>query len=281
MEPAHGVPMKIWLYPLPGGEILYRSLSDSVAEKVTGTLEQFERLAGRLRMLRERKAVQALPNMAAAVKQLQTHFTEFLRTFKSEIKKLHSGIKRRNREEAAMLDVLQKLRELPFSAENLKRWLEGREEEADILEVVSEHSNTGQEGDAKCRVTLVVRVYCQQPDTYSQLLDTVVRKYREEGGSILNLDTKMSEDECRALDCMFDEDHKSVLNEFDHCYQNLKDDNDIHFELAEEGMDDPSDTGPVYFEIHDIASQHRRFTERALLPDGVSSLKVRYWVRTK
>ncbi len=98
MDPPHGVPMKIWLYPLPGGDVLYMSLSDCAAGKVADTLEQFEALAGRLRLLRERKAVQALPTMATAVKQLQTHFTEFLRGFKIEIKNLHFEIKRKKRE---------------------------------------------------------------------------------------------------------------------------------------------------------------------------------------
>ncbi len=141
--------------------------------------------------------------------------------------------------------------------------------------MVSEHSTPAQRGDAKCRVTLVVRVFCGQPDAYSQLLDAAVRKYRE-GGHILNLDTKMSEDTRNGLGCKLGDKYKTMVEDFDHCYQNHKNRNDIHFKLGEEGMEDSGDIGPVYFEIHDIASQHTRFTERALLPDGVTSLEVRY-----
>ncbi len=275
MNPAHGVPVKIWLYPLPGGDAIYRTLSDSAAGKVTDKLEQFEDLAGRLRVLGKRKAAQALPNMRTAVQQLQAHVTKFMDTFKCELKNLLYDIKRKKTEETAVLDVLRKLRELPLSAEDIEQWVEGREEEADILEVVSEHSKPGQGGDEKSRVTLVVRVYSGQPDAYSQLLDAAVRKYRE-GGHILNLNTKMSEDARNALGCKLGDKYKTMVEEFDHCYQNHKNRKDIHFKLAEEGTEDSGGKGPVYFEIHDIASHHTRFTERALLPDGVTSLEVRY-----
>ncbi len=125
MDPAHGVPMKIWLYPLPGGEVLYRSLSDSAGGKTMETLEQFEALAGRLRVLRKRKAVQALPSMTTAVKQLQSYFTDFLSNFKSEVKNLHSEIKCRRREESALMDVLLKLRQLSFAPEIISHWIQG------------------------------------------------------------------------------------------------------------------------------------------------------------
>ncbi len=275
MNPIHGVPVKIWLYPLPGGDVLYRSLSDSAGGKVADTLEQFEALAGHLGVLREREAVKALPTMANAVKQLQTHFTEFLRVFKMEIKNLHSEIKRKRRRETALLDILRKLRELPFAAVNITHWIESRKEEADILDVVSEHSKAVKPYDAICRVTLVVRVYRGQPDGYSQLLDAAVTKYREEGVQILNLDAKMSADARTAMRCKFDDKHRTMITEFDHCHQNHKNDKDIYFELVEHGMDNSYHTGLVYFEIHDRASRHTRFTAENLLPDGVSSLKVR------
>ncbi len=274
MDPAHGVPMKIWLYPLPGGEVLYRSLSDSAAGKVTDTLEQFEALAGHLRVLRERKAIQALPTMANAVKQLQAHFTEFLRVFKIEIKNLHSEIKRKNGEEAVLLDVLRKLRELPFASENIRHWIEGRKEEADILDVVSEHSKPVKPSDTICRVALVMRAYCEDPDGYSQLLDAAVRKYHEEGLHILNLHTKMSADARSALRCKFDDKHKTMITEFDHCHQNHKNKKGIYFELVEQSIEKTYHNETVYFEIHDRASHHIRFTGEDLLPDGVSSVKV-------
>ncbi len=171
--------------------------------------------------------------------------------------------------------MLRKLRELPFAADNIKLWVEGREKEADILEVVSKHFKPCQTCDAICRVTLVLRVYCEEPCVYSQSLDAAARKYRE-GGHILNLDTTMSEDACSALGCKFNHRYKTMVMEFDHCYQNHKKDKDIYFELSEQSMEKPDNTETVYFEIHDIASQYTRFTAQNLLPDGVSLLKVRY-----
>ncbi len=119
MNPVHGVPVKIWLYPLPGGDVLYRSLSDGAARMVADKLEQFEALAGRLMVLRERKAVQALATMENAVKQLQENVKKFVDTFKCEIKNLLYEIKCKKREETGLMDVLRKLRELPFAAEDI------------------------------------------------------------------------------------------------------------------------------------------------------------------
>ena len=276
MDPAHGVPKKIWLYPLPKGDAIYKKLSNSAAAKVTDTLEQFDRLAGRLQALEKRKAVQTLPKMATVVKQFHENFTEFLSTFKSEIKDLHSDIKRKAKEEKQLLKVLHRLRKLPFAAENVQRWVAGREEEADILEVVNEHSKRGQLFAAKCRVALVVEVYSEQPDVYSQSVGAAVRTYRENGGHILGIDKKKSEDENRTLGCMFTDQHKTIIQEFDHCYQNLK--NDVQFELAEKSMENPDDLGAIYFEIRDKASQQSHFTDRALLPGGVSSVEVSYYI---
>ncbi len=275
MDPAHGVPVKIWLYPLPGGNVLYRSLSDSAAGKVSHALEQFEALDHRLQVLEDRKAVMALPNMAATVKQFHKNFKEFLRTLKSEIKHIHHDIKCKNKDESQLLKVLRRLREHPFAAETIERWVESREEEADTLKVADELSKPGQMWKAKCRVALVVEVNCGLPDGYSQLLDTTIRTCRENGDRGLNLDIKMSEDKCRPMKCMFNDQHKATIEQFSHCYQSVKSD-DIQFVLAEKSMenDEADNTGPVFFEIHDKASRHERFTNTDLLPDGVSSAEV-------
>ncbi len=277
MDPAHGVPKKIWLYPLPGGDAIYRSLSDSAATKVTDTLEQFDRLAGRLQALEKRKAVQTLPNIAATMKQFHENFTKFLSTFKNEIKELHSEIKRKAKEEKQLLKVLDKLHKLPFAAENIKRWVDSREEEADILKVAEELPKPCQPCTAKCRVALVVKVYSGKPDVYCQSLGAAVRTYRENGCHILDIHKKKSEDEHRTLGCMFTDQHKTIIQQFDHCYQNLRNDHDVQFELVEKpSMENSDDKGPVYFEVHDKASHQSHLTDNVLLPNGVSSVEVRY-----
>ncbi len=142
--------------------------------------------------------------------------------------------------------------------------------------MVSQHSTSGQTYKAKCRVALVVQIYCGESDAYTQLLDEAVRKYREEGGDILNFNTNIiSEDAHSVLGYIFRDEYKTRVTEFDECYQTHKHDNDIHFELTEESLEYCYGTGPIYFEIHDTTSHHIRFTSGDLLPDGVSSLKVK------
>ncbi len=274
-DPPHGVPVRFWLYPLPGSDVIYRELSDSVAWRVTRILEEYEALRVCLQVLRERKASQALPKMTLVVKQLQTSFTEFLRTFKNEIKNLRSEIKGKAKEEETLIGVLEVLQQLPIAPGKIQKWIESREREANIVELVWEHSKPRRKvTPAKCRVTLVVDTYCTQTDDYLQTMDMTVKKYRDGAGHIRNLKTNMPEASYGTFECMFDDDCKNMATEFSHCYKEHQGQNDVQFELSDDGMDKPRQ-GRMYFEIHDKASHIVQFREGSLLPDGVSSLVVR------
>ncbi len=278
MDPPHGVPVRFWLFPLPGSEVIYRELSDNVARRLARTLEEFEALAGRLQMLRERKATLALPTMTSVVKRLQESLTEFMRTFKSEIKNLRSEIKGKAKEEDSLIRVLERLQQLPIAPGKIQKWIESREREADVIGLVCEHSKPGQpstaKSKAKCSVTLVADIYCTKADGYLQAIDSTVKKYIHGAGQILKLVPNISETESETFECMFNDDFKTMAAEFNNCCMEHQDNSNIHFELADNGKDKLR-RGQMYFEIHDKASQIAQFAEDSLLPDGVSSLTVR------
>ncbi len=283
MDPPHGVPVRFWLYPLPGSDVIYRELSDSVAWRVTRTLEEFEVLADRLQLLRERKAVMALPNMASVVKQFQAIFTEFLRTFKMEIKSLRSEIKGKAKEEETLTGALMRLQQLPIAPEKIKRWIESREREADVIELVVGHSTPRRQSTtpsrAKCRVTLVADIYCPQADRYLEMMESTVKNYHDGAGRMGCLETNMPQTGCDIFDSMSYDNCKNMATEFNYCYKEHQSDADIQFEVADDGTDKLR-KGQMYFEIRDKASHIAQFSEGSLLPDGVSCPSVRHGNKT-
>ncbi len=283
MDPPHGVPVRFWLYPLPGSEVIYRELSDNVARRLLKTLEEFEVLARRLQMLRERKATLALSTMTSAVKRLQASFTEFLRTFKSEIKSLRSEVKGKEKGEEALIDVLERLQQLPIAPGKIQKWIESREREADAIELVSKHSKPGQQSktksDAQCRVTLVADMYCSRIDDYLQAIDSTVKKYIHGTREGEKLVPNTPEIESETFECMFNDDFKTMAAEFNNCCLEHQNNSNIYFELADNGKDELR-RGQMYFEVHDKASQIAQFAEDSLLPDGVSSLTVRQDIKS-
>ncbi len=277
MEPPHGIPVRVWLQPLPGAELLYRDISPHIAIRMQKSIEDLDEVLERLKSLTGRDICIAFPAMLGLVKQAEKSIAYFSQMFKKDLGEFRSQIKHRERDENTAADVLDRLEMLPLDIAKMKAWVEARETEAGVLEEVTNYGKLVQKAEAsvKCRVFLEVRIHSKKLDTYIQQLqkasDTYVKLDRGESSLQMDIPEFDWKQPCSAFGSA---ETKHKLEQFQCCYEKHSGNNQIGFEVREIEPSKPGEEGTSLGMLDRDAKVLMPAEPDQLLPCPIRNLKV-------
>ncbi len=229
----------MWLYPLPGAELLYRSIPQHITIRMQKTIEDLDDVLERVKLLADREICQAFPAMLGLVKQAEEVIEYFSKMFKGHLRDFRLQIKRKERDEKTVAEVLDRLEKLPLDVEKMKAWVEVREEEAQRLGKVTHQGKLVKElkeseRGLKCQVFLEVRIHSKKLDAYIQQLKEATETYakHDDVGTSLRVIPELS-DWKSPCSILVREENQRKLDQFSRCHEIHSENSRIGFEVRE------------------------------------------------
>ncbi len=168
---------------------IIRPITDSIVKKVENALAETNELEDRLEDLLSHQVVHKLTNLKHIVKDVCEQVNTFHSNFTVKIREMLPKIRSGKSKETKLLDVLEWRNRSPFSRKCLTSWLQGKEQDVNIIEcLLSTYDYCDQlqlcrvllDFNIRFVVAMVIKRYGEQ-DKYSKNLETFNKEDRQPG----------------------------------------------------------------------------------------------------
>ncbi len=273
MASCKGVPIKVWLTPLPGYTNVMAHLSNPVISETETTLQGLESfLADVDKKLVKHEITQKLPETSFTIQRFKKMVEDYQHDIKEKVADLLPQIRAKVHKESCLTCRIDRHNLSPYSSQMLHEWLDMKEQELEVLERYLEAGNIVDanelrglqaELETRCVVAMVVTTHTHISEPFLGQMEDYFRAPESE--------TESWETEKPWKSRFVTGKFQNMILDF-HTAMKVNEDNEaVKFVTVEEGREDeeiPAVQLRVYEDEELVATD-------CLLPDPVQHLKVR------